>query len=101
MFWLPAAGSPIEKARQIRTVQINSQIVPVLQLTHPFDLAIECRVTQVPTKTGNLTLYCAMSYISVGSDVVKVEGAESGHPRSTDLRNDNGTAISPISGQQN
>ena len=35
------------------------------------------------------------------SDVVKVEGAESGHPRSPDLRNDNGTAISPISGQQN
>ena len=35
------------------------------------------------------------------SDVVKVEGAESGHPRSPDLRNDTGTAISPISGQQN
>jgi len=38
---------------------------------------------------------------SVASDVVKVEGAESGHPRSPDLRNDTGTAISPISGQQN
>ena len=37
----------------------------------------------------------------IGSDVVKVEGAESGHPRSPDLRNDTGTAISPISGQQN
>ena len=35
------------------------------------------------------------------SDVVKVEGAESGHPRSPDLRNDTGTAISPISSQQN
>ena len=35
------------------------------------------------------------------SEVVKVEGAESGHPRSPDLRNDTGTAISPISGQQN
>ena len=35
------------------------------------------------------------------SDVVKVEGAESGHPRSPDLKNDTGTAISPISGQQN
>ena len=32
------------------------------------------------------------------SDVVTVEGAESGHPRSPDLRNDTGTAISPISG---
>ena len=30
-----------------------------------------------------------------------MEGAESGHPRSPDLRNDTGTAISPISGQQN
>jgi len=37
----------------------------------------------------------------VVSDVVKVKGAESGHPRSPDLRNDTGTAISPISGQQN
>jgi len=37
----------------------------------------------------------------IASDVVKVEGAESGHPRSPDLRNDTGTAISPISGQQN
>jgi len=37
----------------------------------------------------------------IPSDVVKVKGAESGHPRSLDLRNDNGTAISPISGQQN
>ena len=36
----------------------------------------------------------------IASDVVKVEGAESGHPRSPDLRNDTGTAISPISGQQ-
>ena len=35
------------------------------------------------------------------SDVVKVKGAESGHPRSPDLRNDTGTTISPISGQQN
>jgi len=35
------------------------------------------------------------------SDVVKVEGAESDHPRSPDLRNDTGTAISPIWGQQN
>ena len=34
-------------------------------------------------------------------DVVKVQGAESGHPMSPDLRNDTGTAISPISGQQN
>ena len=38
---------------------------------------------------------------SIASDVVKVEGAESFHPRSPDLRNDTGTAISPISGQQN
>ena len=37
----------------------------------------------------------------VTSDVVKVKGAESGHPRSPDLRNDTKTAISPISGQQN
>ena len=37
----------------------------------------------------------------IASDVVKVEGAESGHPRSPDLRNDNGTAISPILGEQN
>ena len=37
----------------------------------------------------------------IASDVVKVEGAEFGHPRSPDLRNDTGTAISPISGQQN
>ena len=37
----------------------------------------------------------------ITSDVVKVKGVESGHPRSTDLRNDTGTAISPISGQQN
>ena len=37
----------------------------------------------------------------IASDVVKVEGAESGHPRSPELRNDTGTAISPISGQQN
>ena len=36
----------------------------------------------------------------ITSDVVKVKGAESGHPRSPDLRNDTGTAISPISGQQ-
>jgi len=36
----------------------------------------------------------------IASDVVKVEGAESGHPRSSVLRNDTGTAISPISGQQ-
>jgi len=35
------------------------------------------------------------------SDVVKVKGAESVHPRSPNLRNDTGTAISPISGQQN
>jgi len=35
------------------------------------------------------------------SDVVKAEGAESDHPRSPDLRNDTGTAISSISGQQN
>ena len=37
----------------------------------------------------------------IASDVIKVEGTESGHPRSPDLRNDTGTAISPISGQQN
>ena len=37
----------------------------------------------------------------IASDIVKVEGAESGHPRSPDLRNDTGAAISPISGQQN
>jgi len=37
----------------------------------------------------------------ITSDEVKVKGAESGHPRSPDLRNDTGTAISPISGQQN
>jgi len=37
----------------------------------------------------------------ITSDVVKVKGAESRHPRSPDLRNDTGTAISPISGQQN
>ena len=37
----------------------------------------------------------------IASDVVKVKGAESGHPRSPDLRNDTGTAISQISGQQN
>jgi len=37
----------------------------------------------------------------IASDVVKVEDAESGHPRSPDLRNDTGTAISPMSGQQN
>jgi len=37
----------------------------------------------------------------IASDVVKVKGAESGHPRSPDLRNDTGTAISPISSQQN
>ena len=37
----------------------------------------------------------------IASDVVKVEGAESGHPRSPNLRNDTGTTISPISGQQN
>ena len=37
----------------------------------------------------------------IDSDVVKVKGAESGHPRSPDLRNDTGTAISPISGQKN
>ena len=36
----------------------------------------------------------------IASDVVKVKGAESGHPRSPDLKNDTGTAISPISGQQ-
>ena len=39
--------------------------------------------------------------LGIASDVVKVEGAESVHPRSPDLRNDNGTVISPISGQQN
>jgi len=38
---------------------------------------------------------------SISSDVVKVEGAKFSHPRSPDLRNDTGTAISPISGQQN
>jgi len=38
---------------------------------------------------------------SITSDLVKVKGAKSGHPRSPDLRNDTGTAISPISGQQN
>jgi len=32
----------------------------------------------------------------IASDVVKVEGAESSHPRSPDLRNETGTAISPI-----
>ena len=37
----------------------------------------------------------------ITSDVVKVKGAESGHPRTPDLRNDTGTAISPISCQQN
>jgi len=37
----------------------------------------------------------------IASDVVKVEGAESGHPRFPDSRNDTGTAIFPISGQQN
>ena len=37
----------------------------------------------------------------VASDVFKVEGAESGHPRSPDLRNDTRTAISPLLGQQN
>ena len=31
----------------------------------------------------------------VTNDVVKVKGAESGHPRSPDLRNDTGTAIFP------
>ena len=36
----------------------------------------------------------------IASHVVEVEGAESGHTRSPDLRNDTGTAISPISGQQ-
>jgi len=36
----------------------------------------------------------------IDSDVVRAEGAESGHPRSLDLRNDTGTAISPILGQQ-
>ena len=36
----------------------------------------------------------------ISSDVVKVEGAESAHFRSPDLRNDTGTAISPISGHQ-
>jgi len=30
---------------------------------------------------------------SIASDVVKVKGAESDHPRSPDLRNDIGTAI--------
>jgi len=39
--------------------------------------------------------------IGIVSDVVKVQGAESGHPRSPDLRNDTGTAISPILRQQN
>ena len=37
----------------------------------------------------------------ITSDVVKLRGADSGHPRSPDLRIDTGTAISPISGQQN
>ena len=37
----------------------------------------------------------------IASDVVEVEGVESGHPRSPDLRNDTGTAISPTSGQPN
>ena len=37
----------------------------------------------------------------IASDVIKVQGAESGHPRSPDLRNDTGTGISPISVQQN
>ena len=37
----------------------------------------------------------------IASDVVKVEDAESRHPRSPDLRNDTGTVISPISGHQN
>ena len=36
---------------------------------------------------------------SIASNVVKVQGVESGHPRSPDLRNDTGTVISPISGQ--
>ena len=35
----------------------------------------------------------------IDSDVVEVEDAESGHPRSPELRNETGTAISPISGQ--
>ena len=38
--------------------------------------------------------------LGIASDVVKVEGAESVHPRSPDLRNDTGKAIFPISGQQ-
>jgi len=38
---------------------------------------------------------------SIASDVVKAKCAESGHPRSPDLGIDSGTAISPISGQQN
>ena len=37
----------------------------------------------------------------IASDVVKGEGAECGHRTSLDLRNDTGTAISPLSGQQN
>ena len=37
----------------------------------------------------------------IASDVVQVKGAKSGHPRSPDLRNDAGTVISPILGQQN
>ena len=37
----------------------------------------------------------------VTNDVIKVKGAEFGHPRSPDLRNDTGTVISPILGQQN
>ena len=37
----------------------------------------------------------------IASDVVKVKGAESSHPRTPDLRNDTRTVISPISGQQN
>jgi len=37
----------------------------------------------------------------IASDIVKVEGAESRHPRSLDLRNDTGTVISPTLGQQN
>ena len=37
----------------------------------------------------------------ITSDVIKVKCAECGHPRTPDLRIDPGTAISPISGQQN
>jgi len=32
----------------------------------------------------------------IASDVFKVEGVESSHPRSPDLRSDTGTAISPM-----